>query len=109
VRQDLPEEVAALALRLGASPHCRTSHVRLTQAGTMRLAPDAAEHRFTAEQIIAVRDVEFSWRARMGLAGPIGVTVAEGLASGDGNWEARLLGLLRLAQVAAPRITPSAL
>src|SRR6516165_3007751 len=92
MRQDLPEEVAAFALRLGASPHRRTSHVQLSQAGTMRLAPDAAEHRFTADQIIAVRDVGFSWRARMGLAGPIGVAVSEGLDGGEGHLEVRLLG-----------------
>jgi hypothetical protein len=98
-RTDLPDEVVALAARLGASPQSPTDCVQLTQVGTMRLAPDSADHSFTASQTLAVRHVGFAWRARLRLAGPVAVRITEGLDRGEGYLDARVFGVVRLARV----------
>lgn len=98
-RTDLPQEVVALASRLGVKADCPTNRVQLTETGKMRLAPDSAERPFSASQTLAVPEVEFDWRAQIRLVGPIGARVTEGLEGGEGYLTARLFGLVRLAQI----------
>jgi hypothetical protein len=98
-RTDLPQEIVALASRLGVKAYRPTSGVQLTQIGNMRLAPDSADRPFSASQTLSVQDVEFVWRAQLRLVGPITMRVTEGFESGEGYLAARLFGLVRLAQI----------
>jgi len=79
----------------------RARHDARSPRGTMRLAPNGAEHAFSAAQTLEVRQIGFAWRARMPLAGPVVAYVAEGLDRGEGYLTVKLFGLVPLARARA--------
>lgn len=68
--------------------------VRVTQVGEMRLKPGGRWLRFSAVEEFAVEEVAFSWRARFPIAPFVRLHVVDGYASGQGQLEARLFGLV---------------
>ncbi|MFC7737184.1 hypothetical protein ACFQX4_15315 [Roseomonas sp. GCM10028921] len=64
-----PDEVRALAARLGATGDPSLLAVTLTQAGTLREGPEDRERCFSATQRIELRRPGFEWRARLGPLG----------------------------------------
>jgi hypothetical protein len=102
-RTDLPPEVTELAKRLGASSEHPTRYVDMRQSGTMWFKPGGSPRRFTARQRTGTSSSGFVWRAKIG---PIGaVSVVDAFVSGRGFLEARLFGVLRVAEMDG---TPSA-
>lgn len=92
---DLPAEVRALALRLGASEGATGSTVTLEQRGTMRSAPGSKPMLFTARQTITLGAIGFEWRAR---CGPLGaVSVMDYLRPASWGVRVRLMGLIPIA------------
>jgi hypothetical protein len=59
----------------------------------MRTKPGGRTLRFTATQELDVARVGFSWRARFPIAGPLSLTVVDGLAGGVGELRVSLLGV----------------
>ena len=97
ISPSLPSEVLALAKRLGAMGDPALSRVTLAQSGSMRDGPTDHFMRFSARQVIGLRQPEFSWRAR---TGPLGcISVLDAMQNGEARLEVRLLDLLRLAKV----------
>lgn len=93
---DLPDEVRALALRLGAREGATGSTVALEQRGTMRTAPGGRPVVFTARQTIALDATGFEWRAK---CGPFGaVSVIDYLRPESWGVRVRLLGLIPIAR-----------
>ncbi|MGH3033377.1 MAG: DUF6544 family protein [Gaiellaceae bacterium] len=68
--------------------------VRVTQVGEMRQKPGGRWLRFSAVEDFAVEEVAFSWRARFPLAPLVSLRVVDRHADGEGQLEARLLGLV---------------
>ncbi|MGO8909009.1 MAG: DUF6544 family protein [Bradyrhizobium sp.] len=89
-RNDLPPEVLALARKLGVPKGECSRLVRLTQSGEMWLKPHSKPLAFTAQQIIAVAEVGFLWRARFRLAG-VSMQIIDYLVGGEGGLQGRLL------------------
>ena len=67
--------------------------VRLRQTGEMMLRPGVRPRRFTATEELAADRVEFSWRARFPMLGPLTMRVTDAYAAGEGLLEVRVLGL----------------
>lgn len=91
-RTDLPAEVAALAVRLGARADRLSPFVRLDQSGDMWRTPGGKPLPFKAQQTIRTCAPGFLWRARMGV-----IDVLDYLVSGTGGLEVRALGLYPVA------------
>jgi len=97
LRTDLPPEVSALAERLGASRKHPARYVDLRQSGTMWFKPDASPQHFTANQRTGTSSSGFVWRAKIG---PLGATwVVDSFVEGCGLLEARLFGVIRVAEI----------
>lgn len=96
-RTDLPPQLVALAARLGARSNHPTQTVDLRQTGTMWFKPGGTPLAFTARQIIGTVASGFVWRADIGPLGAI--KVVDSLVAGRGYLEARLFGVLRVAQI----------
>lgn len=96
-RVDLPEAVAELARRLGASP-AASATVRFTQAGEMSLAPGRPPTPFVAEQTVAVGVVGFVWQARFP---KMATDVVDSLVGDAAGLEARVVGAVRVARAAS--------
>lgn len=96
-RTDLPEEVYALARRLGADAGKPSRYVDLRQSGSMWLSPDGTAQRFTARQRIGTSGSGFVWRAKIGPLGAI--AVVDSLVDGRGLLEARLGGILSVSRI----------
>jgi hypothetical protein len=89
-----PEEVAALATRLGADG--RLDRVRLAQDGSMTEGPGKPWIRFAATDTIEVAVTAFDWRAR---TGPLRcLTVIDRLSPEQATSELRLFGLFALSR-----------
>jgi hypothetical protein len=96
-RTDLPPEVAQLATRLGANSANPSQFIDLRQSGTMWFKPKGRPLRFTAQQRIGTSNSGFVWRAKIG---PFGMTrVVDAFVTGRGFLEARLFGVVRVAQI----------
>ena len=67
--------------------------VRIMQEGEMWQKPGGRAMRFTASQRFAVDRVAFSWRAHFPIVGPLGLTVVDDYAAGEGKLEVRVLGV----------------
>ena len=91
---DLPAEVRALAVRLGAREGAAGAMVALEQRGTMRTAPGGKPIVFTARQTIALDTIGFEWRAR---CGPFGAVSVMDLRPESWGVRVRLMGLVPLA------------
>ena len=95
----LPNEVRALALRLGADPSRVTGHSVLRQNGEMKLSLASQRwHRFSARQTMAVTSCAFDWHARFSPFGYLSVTDA--LKAGRGQLDVTALGLIPLVRSA---------
>ena len=95
----LPNEVRALALRLGADPSRVTGHSVLRQTGEMKLSLASQRwHRFSARQTMAVTSCAFDWHARFSPFGYLSVTDA--LKAGRGQLDVTALGLIPLVRSA---------
>jgi hypothetical protein len=95
----LPNEVRALALRLGADPLRVTGHSVLRQDGEMKLSLASQRwHRFSARQTMAVTSCAFDWHARFSPFGYLSVTDA--LKAGRGQLDVTALGLIPLVRSA---------
>jgi hypothetical protein len=95
----LPNEVRALALRLGADPLRVTGHSVLRQDGEMKLSLASQRwHRFSARQTMAVTSCAFAWHARFSPFGYLSVTDA--LKAGRGQLDVTALGLIPLVRSA---------
>jgi hypothetical protein len=68
--------------------------VRLAQKGQMWLKPGGRALPFTAVEEFAVKDVAFSWEARVRSAPMVSMHVVDRFATGEGVLEARLFGLV---------------
>jgi hypothetical protein len=67
--------------------------VRVTQEGEMTLKPGATGRRFTAVEEFATNRVEFAWRARFPMIGPLALRVTDSYQARQALLEMRLLGL----------------
>lgn len=94
-RNDLPSEVEALARRLGA--RSGSTVARWRQTGSMTLRLGGSHSAFTAEQTAAVGEVGFVWRARLPASG---VEVFDSVNGDEARLEARLAGIIPVAQLA---------
>jgi hypothetical protein len=92
-RTDLPPDVFTLVRRLSVSAGESSRLVRLTQSGEMWLKPGSKPSAFTAQQIIAVAEVGFLWRARFRLAG-VSMQIIDYLVHGEGGLQGCLLDAL---------------
>jgi hypothetical protein len=68
--------------------------VRLTQVGEMCLRPGGRALRFSAVEELAVEEIAFSWRARIGIVPGVSLRVLDRYEAGEGLLEVRLWGLL---------------
>jgi hypothetical protein len=90
---ELPELVrryAEAALHDSTSP---VRAVRLTQTGEMILKPGGRRLRFDATEELAADSVEFAWRARFPIFGPLSMRVVDSYQPPDGLLEVRVLGV----------------
>jgi len=95
----LPNEVRALALRLGADPSRVTGHSVLRQTGEMKLSLASQRwHRFSARQTMAVTSCAFDWHAQFSPFGYLSLTDA--LKAGRGQLDVTALGLIPLVRSA---------
>jgi hypothetical protein len=91
----VPEAVAELAWRCGASGRERASAVAVSQSGFLRGEPSDALLAFTADQTIQLRESAFVWSAR---CDPVSMLVLrEQLASGRGRQSLLAFGRLPLS------------
>jgi hypothetical protein len=99
----LPPAVYDLALRLGANPHAGRD-VALRQTGRMRQDPGSVWMKFSSRQTISSYACAFEWRAS---TGPLGmVCVRDALSGGEGAFDVRALGFIRIAHLApSPALT----
>jgi len=81
------------------------THMRLSQAGELRLKPRGRWLRFTATQESSVPEVAFSWVARVRMLPLVSLQVVDRCAAGQGAGEVRLLGLIRVARDAGPHVS----
>jgi hypothetical protein len=89
----LPDEVAALAVHLGATGADGT--VRLAQSGTMTGGPGRPWISFVASETVQTRDVAFEWRAR---TGPLScLIVVDRLSATEAVSQLRLFGIFPLS------------
>jgi hypothetical protein len=94
VRSDLPDEVRALAVRLGAKDRTAASSVKLTQRGVMRDRPGSRWMRFRARQTINLRLPNFEWQAFLP---PFGlISVMDSLVDGDARLDVTVFRCLRI-------------
>ena len=93
-RSDLPAEVIALAMRMGARADGASEFAAFEQLGQMWKTPGGKPADFRARQIVRVDAPGFLWRASMG---PI--MVADYFVDGIGGLEVRLLGAFAIAQI----------
>jgi len=89
----LPELVARYLERSLPASGAVPAVVRVQQTGEMWKRPGARAMRFEATEDFAVDSVAFSWRARFPIAGPLGLTVVDEYAEGDGQLRVSLLGI----------------
>jgi len=94
-RVHLPARVARYLERSLPAEGALPAIVRVQQVGEMWKKPGARTMRFEATEDFAVNRVAFSWRARFPMAGPLGLTVVDEYANGDGQ-------LLRLSLLGIP-------
>ena len=94
-RSDLPEEVVALAARMGAREDVTLGFAVLEQSGHMWQTPGGKAMAFTALQTVRVDAPGFVWRAAMGHT----VLVADYFVAGSGGLEVMLLGAIPLARM----------
>ncbi len=97
---ELPEEVVALARRMGAVAGGRV--VRFRQAAEIEMAPGKGWKGMTAWQVSAVRGAAFLWLAWMRPV-PVAVVV-DAFAGGRGALVVRLAGLVPVARGRGPEI-----
>jgi uncharacterized protein DUF6544 len=90
---ELPELVRryAEAVLHDSKPPARL--VRLTQTGEMILKPGGRRLPFEATEEFAVNSVEFAWRARFPIFGPLSMHVIDSYQPPDGLLEVRVLGI----------------
>jgi hypothetical protein len=100
----LPELVRGHLERALPGETTAPRRVRLTQRGEMWERPGGRALRFTATESLSVERVEFSWRARFPVGGPIALKVVDGYADGAGRLEARVLGV-PVQRSAGPELT----
>jgi len=94
----LPELVRSYLARSIASDVTVPATVRVWQTGEMWKKPGARPMSFQATEDFQVDRVAFSWRARFPIAGPVAMTVVDGLADGKGRLRVSLLGIPLQAQ-----------
>lgn len=78
--------------------------VVLDQRGALRMKPGGPWLDFTATQSSAIRETEFSWRARVRMAPLMTVSVKDGYRAGRGILDARLWGLVPVAHAEGPDV-----
>jgi hypothetical protein len=91
VRSDLPPEVMALALRLGADPASPARLVRMSQTGSMWQSPGSNPMEFTGKQMNSSSETDFVWRA---VFPPLnGMDIVDFAVAGTAGLEGKLFGL----------------
>jgi hypothetical protein len=98
----VPAPVLRYVERTGACLDALPAWVRLTQVGEMWQRPGGRTLRFTAEQLLAVDQVAFTWRARFPLLGPVSLRVEDRVVSGHGLLDAHVLGHVRVLHARGP-------
>jgi Family of unknown function (DUF6544) len=90
---ELPELVRryAEAVLRDSTPPVRL--VRLTQTGEMILKPGGRRLTFQATEEFAANSVEFAWRARFPIFGPLSMHVTDSYEPPDGLLQVRVLGV----------------
>ncbi|SIO05670.1 DUF6544 family protein [Vannielia litorea] len=102
----LPQEVRALAARMGARGAGRLARFR--QVAEMEMAPGAGWQALRARQWVALRATGFVWLARVRGLGPFcAFSVIDAYAGGRGRLVARLAGLVPVARAGGPEIDRS--
>lgn len=91
---EVPELVRDYLTRVLPAEGSIPGQVRVTQVGEIRQKPGGRWLRFSAVEDFAVEEVAFSWRARFRLAPLVSLRVVDRYADGEGQLEARLLGLV---------------
>ncbi|EGF89948.1 hypothetical protein ABI_43730 [Asticcacaulis biprosthecium C19] len=91
-RDDLPPEVLALAIRLGARGDSKANFVSIRQTGEMWSTPGKTPMVFTAQQALSLTAPDFIWRAKFEPFGSM--TVADYHVGAKAGLEARLGGAI---------------
>ena len=74
-------------------PQPVAERVTVEQTGEMTLKPGAAPRPFTATEELATGRVNFTWRARFPILGPLSLHVTDSYREDEGLLQVRLLGL----------------
>ena len=98
-RTDLPPEVVALAVRVGAVADAG-GFATFDQSGQMWSKPGATPMAFTAHQTVRADATGFLWRARFGR--PVPMLVADYFQDGTGALEVRVFGAVRVTRGVGP-------
>ncbi len=102
---DAPPHVRRYLDRVLPSGASTPPQVRLTQAGELRLKPNGRWLRFTATQESRVREIAFSWSARVRVLPLVSLHVVDRFAGEEGTGEVRLFGFVPVAREAGQPIT----
>lgn len=100
----LPARLAAYVERNLPARLREQPRVVISQAGTMRLKPDAKPRPFTAEQWFATGEVEFCWHARVSMAPLVTAVVEDAYEDGHGRLDAKIWGRFSVAHDEGPAI-----
>jgi hypothetical protein len=90
---ELPELVRRYAEAVLDDAARPVKRMKLTQTGEMHLKPGGRTLRFDATEEFAADSVEFAWRARFPIFGPLAMRVTDSYQPPDGLLEVRVLGL----------------
>jgi hypothetical protein len=99
---ELPELVRAYLERCLPAESPPTG-VRIRQTGAMWKHPGARAQRFDATELFAVDHLEFTWRARFPILGPLALHVTDDHADGRGHMRVRIAGV-PVARATGPEI-----
>jgi hypothetical protein len=89
----LPPPIRDYVSRALPRPQPVTDRVTVKQTGEMVLKPGAAPRPFTATEVLATDQVNFTWRARFPVLGPLSLHVTDSYREDEGRLQVRLLGV----------------
>ena len=89
----LPARIRDYVSRALPRPQPVTDRVTVRQTGEMVLKPGAVPRPFTATEVLATHQVDFTWQARLPILGPLSLHVTDSYSHGQGLLQIRPLGL----------------
>lgn len=101
---ELPEPLRRHAERCLVSPPAGPRQALIEQRGEMRLKEDGKWMPFSAEQWVSSESVAFCWHARVKMAPLVTAVVEDAFEDGRGRLEAKLWGLVSVADATGPKV-----